>query len=452
MVDKIVTATDVARLQSALSTEVALWAAALPNATTGSPPVPDFMPKLKVDVTSKPGSALLAWADGPSGAPTTYKFGRNGTDTGGAGPWTSVALPPGTHTAELDKLTPGAPYIFTVTATTLVPARNWIATVSATIPKGTTTPPPPPPPGTGAVTWSSGVWANQDAALATDFAARRGQALGNIVVFTSRQSWAAQLEVDEATGKPWWTAAMPAGFTGDLVVKLPLWTMDGDRGTQSDWQQLANQIGATGRAVWVCLGWEMNMGSKGQGWEWQLTAANFNDWVMLYRQAVVWMKAVRPGLRFAWNPNSGGDQAGGDQRAAFQELKDLHHGYGPDSYDAWPPDNTPAGRVTHLTERGYLGESYAYAVANGCQFVLPEWGVYSGTQWGTQGGDNPQYVNDYMGFLASKQHETVKLAINGQTVPAIGSDSYFSDPADYLRSALWTQNPKAGAAYAQWFK
>jgi hypothetical protein len=194
------------------------------------------------------------------------------------------------------------------------------------------------------------------------------------------------------------------------------------------------------------------MGSKGQGWEWQLTAANFADWVKSYRQAVVWMKAVRPNLRFAWNPNSGGDQAGGDQRAAFQQLKDLHQAYGPDSYDAWPPDNTAAGRVTHLTERGYLGESIEYAIANGVQGCLPEWGVYSGTQWGTQAGDNPQYINDYMSCMKSYKDLTVKCAIDGVVRPAFAFDSYFSDPADYLRSQLWTQNPKAGAAYAAQFK
>jgi hypothetical protein len=415
----------------------------------------DYAPAhLVADVTSTPGKCILSWTDGPSGGPVSYTYGRNGTDTGGAPAWTSMPFgtsTTGKYSVVLDKLKPATAYTFTVVARTAIPNRTWAASVSATTPG--TPPVVTPPPSTGAVTWSSGVWTNQEAALATEFATRRGQALGNICVFTSRQSWADQLQVEENTGKPWWTGALPAGFNGDLVIKIPLWTEDGDTGTQAQWQQLAMQIADADRSAWVCLGWEMNMGSKGQGWEWQLTAANFGAWVQRYRQAVTWMKAARPGLRFAWNPNAGADQPGGDSRAAFQELRDLHHAYGPDSYDAWPPDTDAAGRATHLTEKGYLGESYTYANTNGMQFVLPEWGVSSGTQWaGHCGGDNPQYINDYLGFLKSKQGLTVKRFIDGIPAPAIAFDSYFSDPADYLRSQLWTQNPKAGAAYTAQFK
>jgi hypothetical protein len=282
------------------------------------------------------------------------------------------------------------------------------------------------------------VWTNQEAALATDFAARRGQALGNVVVFTSRQNWAAQLSQE-------WRAGIPAGFTGDLVIKIPLWTEDGDNGSTGDWAELARQIADVDDTAWVCLAWEMNLPNY-----YNLNASP--AWAAKYRTAVMTMRKEATGLRFAWNPNAGPDQTGVDSRAVFQQLKDLHTGYGVDGYDCYPADLNADAWFVHLNGRGFLGESYDYARANGMQFVLPEWGVASGSQWGSNKGfDNPKYINDYLGFLKAVQHETVTLTINGKTVPSIGFESYFSDPADYLRSD-WASNPKSAAAYAAQFK
>lgn len=93
----------------------------------------DYAPQnLTVDVTTKPGSALLTWDDGPSGAPEDYVYSRDGSDLGGAGPWQSAPQPATKHDAELDKLIPGATYRFTVEAGK--GQGFWTASVLATIP------------------------------------------------------------------------------------------------------------------------------------------------------------------------------------------------------------------------------------------------------------------------------------------------------------------------------
>lgn len=441
MTDRIVTPADLAALRDDLYETILDWANDLPASTT-VPPAVDFTPKLTVDVTTKPGSALLDWTDGPSGTPNNYIYQRSGKDTVGSGPWTSPVLSSTVHSAELDKLVPGMTYGFTVMAVTTVPAKSWQTTVTLTIPKATV-PVDPPQPGTGAVLWSSGVWCNQDANQALAFEKQRGQALGNIMVYTTRKNWDAQLTAE-------WIRGIPPNSVrkASLVIKIPLWTEDGDNGSAADWRLLAQQIASVDPNAWVCLAWEMNLPS----WYYKLTATNFAQWVSKYRAAVMTMKLVAPGLRFAWNPNVGSDQAGGDSRAAFQQLKDLHHAYGIDSYDLYPADISTSAWTAHLTARGFLGESFSYALANGMQFILPEWGVASGTQWGnSKGFDNPRYINDFMGFLKSKQALTVKRAIDGLTVPAIGFETYFSEPDPYLRSD-WASNPKAAAAYAAQFK
>jgi hypothetical protein len=359
-----------------------------------------------------------------------FNVSRTGTDNTGHGPW-SGNVAPAVRSFTFEKLTPATTYNVTVQGIN----SGLTASAAVTTSPAATTPTNPDPPAAGKVTWSSGCWANQDASRATAFEKQRGQKLGNITVFTTRNNW------DTMLNASLWRSGIPTGFTGDLIIKLPLWPGNGSInsfGTKTQWQTLASQIAATDSDAWICLGWEMNLPS----WAHKLTNANASQWINVYRAVVGWMLTAAPNLRFAWNPNAGGDQTGGDQRKAFQALKSLHEAYVLDSYDSWPALTTGTIHY-HFTAAGFIGESYAYAINNGVKFGLSEWGVASGTQWnGNQGGDNPFYITTFMDFL--KRCELTKTG-------SIAFDSYFSEPAAYLKSD-WASNPKAAAAYAAEFK
>ena len=289
--------------------------------------------------------------------------------------------------------------------------------------------------------WNSGVNPQpQTAARVTQFANFRGAQNDNITLFPPRDNWSTLSDPN------WIAAGLPTNFNptrDDLVMTIPLWPGSnsvGNTGTQAQWQNLANVIKARDANAYVRLGWEMNL----PGWHWNLNNGNRTQWQASFIQAVQWMKAVAPQLRFVWNPNKGADQTSGCNasnscsRAAFQAVKSYVDVYGIDSYDSWPPDNSAANRAVHLNN--LLGESLAYAKANGKKFAVPEWGVAcntGGCQWaGNAGGDNPQYITDYMGFFAAHAAD-------------LAFESYFDEPASYIRSALSATpiGPNAPARY-----
>jgi hypothetical protein len=289
--------------------------------------------------------------------------------------------------------------------------------------------------------WSSGVGPEHGDGTRLDrvnqFTDFRGAAADDVVVFPTRDSWDT-LQAD------WnYDDVLPAGFQGNLVVSVPMWPGSNsvtDTGTQADWQGLAQVIAGYDPDAYIRLGWEMNLGN-----DWALTDGNEAGWQADFIQAVQWMKAVEPGLRFVWNPNKGGDQTCSNDcsRTVFQAVKNYVDVYGIDSYDSYPPDDTAANQSVHLND--LLGESLAYATANGKKFAVPEWGVACTVvtntaepcQWaGNAGGDNPQYINDYVGFFA-------------QHAGDMAFEAYFDDPDDYLRSSLEVTpiGPNAPAAY-----
>ncbi|GAA1436271.1 hypothetical protein GCM10009616_35660 [Microlunatus lacustris] len=92
----------------------------------------------------KAGAVLVQWTDVPSA--TAYRVGRNGTDTGGAGPW-STEVPAGTFSLTFDKLTNGTPYTFTVQ-----PLPDGKAVTVTATPVGTAPEPEPDPEPQPAVT------------------------------------------------------------------------------------------------------------------------------------------------------------------------------------------------------------------------------------------------------------------------------------------------------------
>jgi len=290
--------------------------------------------------------------------------------------------------------------------------------------------------------WSSGVAPEHGDGTRADrvsqFTSYRGAAADDVVVFPTRDSW-------DTLPAAWnYDDVLPAGFRGNLVVSLPMWpgtNSVASTGTQAQWAGLAQVIAGYDPDAYIRLGWEMNLGNG-----WNLTDDNQATWTADFIREVQWMKGVAPGLRIVWNPNKGDDQTCKDcSRTVFQAVKDYVQVYGVDSYDSYDPDLGTAGTSQHVGD--YLGESLAYAVANHKQFAVPEWGISCNVsadpdpddpcQWaGHGGGDNPQYVNDYVGFFAAHAAD-------------LAFESYFDEPSFYLQSSLEVTpiGAKAPAAY-----
>jgi Fibronectin type III domain len=403
-----------------------LQAAVEDTFTVAPEPGPTTVPIVSAKVTVGTGTATITWkVENDGGSPVLdFSVGRDGTDSAGTGPWEAVEAPTVTSRT-FTKLVAGRTYLLDVTARNAV-GRSATLTLPATLP-GTPNPEPVPTPGPATVrpsglAWTSGVWTNQDRAKALAFASNRGRPNDVVQVFPSRdKGWAGMLDTS-------WVNAVTPG--ADAVVKLPLWPENGSlTGQGADWHQLALNIARAYPTAWVALGWEMNIGQY-----WKITPANRDAWIAAWRLAASSMLQAAPRLRIGWNPNAGPDQTGVDCRAAFQAVKEYCTWYGVDSYDAWPPLISAAGLNTHLTATGYLGESYAYARANGKLFCLPEWGVSVGSQWaGHSGGDNPTYIREYLTWIKAN-------------ASGIGFETYFSEPAAYLRSDF-ASCPKAGAEY-----
>ncbi|MFB9449530.1 hypothetical protein Dvina_38235 [Dactylosporangium vinaceum] len=316
----------------------------------------------------------------------------------------------------------------------------------AVVTSATTTPPPATTYVSG-LPWNSGVGPqDQSTARVTDFVNLRGAPVDNVVLFPARDNWSVMSAGwDIASG-------LPSGFNAakqDLVATVPLWPGDrsvGSTGSQADWQGLANRIKAVDANAYVRLGWEMNL----PGWHWKVGDGTKNDydgnlipdnraqWQAAFIQAAQWIKAAAPGLRIVWNPNYGADQTCTNcTRTIFQNVKQYVDVYAIDTYDAWNPDLGTAGTSEHIAR---LTDTMNYAAANNKKWAIPEWGLgcnTSGCQWaGHAGGDNPQYIHDYLTFF---KNNSANLAF----------ESYFDEPGSYIRSALSVTpiGPNAPAKY-----
>ncbi|WP_157408354.1 hypothetical protein [Actinoplanes sp. N902-109] len=295
--------------------------------------------------------------------------------------------------------------------------------------------------------WSSGVGPQgQTAQRVKEFADFRGAPVDNVALFPPRDNWSTLSDPN------WISAGLPSGFDAardDLVMTVPLWPGSnsvGNTGSQAQWQNLADVIEAKDPNAYVRLGWEMNLPSSywmiGDGTKRDYNGAIIPDnraqWKASYLQAVQWIKAAAPGLRIVWNPNYGGDQTCTDcSRTVFQAVKQYVDVYGIDTYDSWNPDTGSNGTAEHLAR---LTDTRDYAAQNNKKWAVPEWGLgcnTSGCQWaGHAGGDNPQYIHDYLTFF---KNNAANLAF----------ESYFDEPGSYIRSALSVTpiGPNAPAKY-----
>lgn len=319
---------------------------------------------------------------------------------------------------------------YTVTAKAHDKAGNSASsnTVQITV-KHATTPPPPSSDRLSGLPWDSGAFVMHEASTATMFASNRGRKLDFIAVAPTRDSWA-------ELHNPWYmdSERIPAGFQGNLEVALPLWPDNGNLGAASsgaynaDWEKIARTISAKYPKAIIRLGWEMNL----PGWPHAAYPSTAEQWKQAYRLAV---DAIRRGgsqLRISWVVNEGRGQTGTEDARMFYPGDGYVDFIGMDVYDWWPPYTTDANVATHRD--GAYGWNFwlDFAKSRGKKFVLGEWGIAPGNSNG--GGDNPRYINFVYSWLKANQQW-------------IGYESYFHERAGYLRSDLFTNNPRASAEY-----
>ncbi|HSU36742.1 MAG TPA: hypothetical protein VLJ88_13875 [Propionibacteriaceae bacterium] len=294
--------------------------------------------------------------------------------------------------------------------------------------------PPPPPPVPTPLGTTSGVWAAHNRADAAAFLKWRGGAApANVVAFTAR-------ETEAKVMSPWWQDVIPSGVR--LSLRIPLVPNDDrDLGRRRDqmFTTLARQAAEVDPRAYICPGWEMNL----PNWASAVTPANLVAWRAAWTRCYDMMKATAPGLLIGWNPNGGGDQTGIDVRKSYVDGKvDF---VGVDQYDCWPGITSVASAALMRTRAGGLEYWAEFARLKKTRLALPEWGCSLGSQWaGHTGGDNPAYIGEIAAFR--QRNADIWLF-----------DSYFNEPASYLRSDIWQPGgktpscPKAGAAYRQLF-
>jgi hypothetical protein len=328
-------------------------------------------------------------------------------------------------------------------------------------PSSSSPPPSNPPTGTrlSGLPWNSGVNPQpQTWERVKQFESFRGARVDNITLFPPRDTWSTLSDpawIEAGTGPTCNASNLPASCFNpskqDLIMTIPLWPGSSgnsvsNTGSQAQWQNFANVVKAKDPNAYIRLGWEMNL----PNWHWNLNSGNRTQWQASFIQAVQWMKAVAPQLRIVYNPNKWWDQtsgcsnATGCSRPVFVAVRNYVDVYGVDSYDSYPPANTTDNRNFHLNN--YLGAELTLAKNNGKKFAVPEWGVACNVtnttprcQWaGNAGGDNPLYIQDYMGFFYSHAAD-------------MAFDSYFDEPSNYIRSALSVTpiGPNAPARYKQ---
>jgi hypothetical protein len=296
--------------------------------------------------------------------------------------------------------------------------------------------------------WSDGGFFEHSAQRATDFAEWRGRPVDNIVAFTSRGSWDAQLI-------PWWGDTVPddGSFVparDDFILSVPLWTDDGDAGADADWARLAQEIAAIDPDGYVRLGWEMNCcfstvtDLPRTSPDFPVGAHTSAEWRAQYSRAVDRIRAAAPGLRIVFNPNEGVSGDGLTANPSTLYVAGKADVVAIDAYDWYPAYNSDANADEHFTKTYGWDYWYDFARSRGLPFALAEFSVYSGSD--DSGGDNPAYFSYVYDWLTAKN-----TAVPG----SIAFVSLFDDSAEYCGCNLnpiggpdpVEPNPNAAARY-----
>ncbi|GAA2531989.1 hypothetical protein [Winogradskya humida] len=285
---------------------------------------------------------------------------------------------------------------------------------------------PPAPAHRSGLPWSDGGFFEHDAQLAKNFQDWRGRPVDNIVSFTSRENWGAQLNT-------WWANTVPDTFepdTDDFILSVPLWTDNGDKGTDAQWRQLASSIADVDPDGYVRLGWEMNCCFS--------HATDAASWRTQFVRAVDLIRGAAPGLKIVFNPNEGTSNNGTVADASTLFVDDKVDVIAIDAYDWWEPYTT-AG-TDHFTKTYGWNWWYDFARSKGFPFALGEFSVISINKTANHaGGDNPAFFTLAYNWLSAR---------NAADPGSIAFVSVFNDQANW-QSNLYptTTNPNAAARY-----
>jgi len=110
-----------------------------------------------------------------------------------------------------------------------------------------------------------------------------------------------------------------------------------------------------------------------------------------------------------------------------------------DSFDGYPPANTRSGWKEQVGSTYGLQFWANFARRHHKGFSVPEWAVYSGDEWGRNGGgDNAAYIARMFAFFR-------------RNADVLTYETYFNEPDDYQRGAL-ELNPRAAREYRDQFE
>jgi len=309
---------------------------------------------------------------------------------------------------------------------TTTPARSATPTALSTI-TGAPTVTPAPVAGKYAsgMPWSDGGFFEHSGGKAAEFAAWRGAPLDNIEAFTSRNTWPAQLN-------DWWADSVPSSFEAgrdDFILSVPLWTDDGDAGTDGNWKDLGTEMAAVDPNGLVRLGWEMNCCFS--------RATNAAAWKQQFSRAVTLLRTTAPGLQIVFNPNEGGAQNGTAREVESLYVQGKVDIIALDAYDWYEPFTSKASISGHFDKKYGWNYWFRFARERNLPFGIGEFSVYSGSK--ASGGDNPAFFEATYGWLMDREK-----ADPG----SIRFVSLFNESAGYCGCAISaTQNPKAARTY-----
>lgn len=367
MTERIVTDADILDLKARLGATMDAWVGELEVVDHEPAPEPVLQPPANPAAVPADGKVVLSWEAPAGAAPIGYRYGRDGTDAGGAGPW-SGDLGPDARTATLDKLVNGRTYEVALYA--VYPDGQYIGVSVAVTPMGPVGPIPPPP---GTV-WLSGV-ADDSVSRIHQWAAFRGQPT------TYARVWADTPSAMESLSRM--GEVTSSGYSGALDVAC---------GGPSDWAGAANgdfdqfwvKQCRKALSLWGNLTrLDLSMAHEfNNGYPWKVSGdeqAHFRTaWARWYKivQAELVTKGKNAKVVLSCNSdtNSGWTVAAGlPDPSTFDIL-------GCDFYNFWPSLNTQAAWDANKnlwkggTPRG-IQAWIDFAARIGKPISFPEWGL-----------------------------------------------------------------------------
>jgi len=264
-------------------------------------------------------------------------------------------------------------------------------------------------PATVSVASSLGVYGGEDPSTENALAQSIDRQPGYAMAFLDGSSF-------QKMEDPSWFIAQFKGSSYQMIWGVPILPSSGGyslaTGATGAYNQyfvtLAKGLVAGGQASSIIrLGWEFN----GSWFPWA-AAGHAADFIAYWRQIVTSMRSV-PGanFKFEWNPTAG-DQGAGNLADYYPGNNYVDY-IGLDVYDvAWANYPGVAAQFATLKNGPYgLDWLASFAAQQGKPMTLPEWGLGWGASDGgapvshpgteTSGGDDPTFINDIAGWIAT---------------------------------------------------